>query len=162
MDLAFSPDGAALVCAIGDGTATAWDGLALTPKTFAKPSDEMLRTCAYSADGAVVAVAGEAKVIFLLDAATLATAGAVEGAHDGGSINALRFSANGQLASGGDDKAIKLWSVAPGGASATLVKAVDGAHRAAVMALAVTATGLASSSGDIDGQGLPNTLSVWT
>ena len=43
-----------------------------------------------------------------------------------------------------------------------LVKAVDGAHRAAVMALAVTATGLASSSGDIDGQGLPNTLSVWT
>ena len=30
------------------------------------------------------------------------------------------------------------------------------------MALAVTATGLASSSGDIDGQGLPNTLSVWT
>ena len=100
MDLAFSPDGAALVCAIGDGTATAWDGLALTPKTFAKPSDEMLRTCAYSADGAVVA--------------------------------------------------------------ATLVKAVDGAHRAAVMALAVTATGLASSSGDIDGQGLPNTLSVWT
>ena len=122
----------------------------------------MLRTCAYSADGAVVAVAGEAKVIFLLDAATLATAGAVEGAHDGGSINALRFSAAGQLASGGDDKAIKLWSVAPGGASATLVKAVDGAHRAAVMALAVTATGLASSSGDIDGQGLPNTLSVWT
>ena len=46
--------------------------------------------------------------------------------------------------------------------SAILVKAVDGAHRAAVMALAVTATGLASSSGDIDGQGLPNTLSVWT
>ena len=46
--------------------------------------------------------------------------------------------------------------------AATKAPAKPASSAAGSPALAVTATGLASSSGDIDGQGLPNTLSVWT
>lgn len=125
LDLAFSPDGQALVAANNDNTLTVWDVESTEPTTFAvtEHRNEVLRI-AFNPDGTMIVTAG----CFEIDKMGFCTSGEIRrwdtatgkpigGAMVGhtGAIFRLAFSPDGKtLVSGGEDGSVVWWNVQSG------------------------------------------------
>jgi WD40 repeat protein len=97
---------------------------------------------AFSGDGRLLATAGQDEVIGVHDAATGKRTRTLRG--HAGAVRALTFGPHGQIASGGDDKAVRLWDTA-----GQELLALQG-HTEAVRAVVFSRNGhfLASASDD--------------
>jgi WD40 repeat protein len=85
-------------------------------KHWAGTLDDYAIDLAWSPDGSILAAASAAGGIMLYDAATGAVKHPLPGHTDG--VNALAWSTNGLLATGGQDGCVRLWNAATGAQSA--------------------------------------------
>ena len=120
----FSPDGARVVTAGGDGTAKVWDARSGAEVLALKGHAGAVRTAGFSPDGARVVTASEDGTAKVWDAATGAEVLALKG-HTG-VVTSAGFSPDGsRMVTASEDHTAKVWDAATGAE----VLAPQGAHR---------------------------------
>lgn len=142
--VAFTPDGARVVSAGGDGTIRQWD--ATTGQEIGKldAHEGRVLAIAVNADATRFASAGEDKTIKLWDIESGQVFHSLRG-HES-SIRDIAFNSTGdRIVSGSDDKSVKLWNAETGDFIATLNR-----HTAGVTGVAISPDGktIASVGGD--------------
>jgi WD40 repeat protein/transcriptional regulator with XRE-family HTH domain len=110
--VAYSPDGRTL--AAGGQDIQLWDAVRRTPiATRPLPAGTITNAITYSPDGRLIAIARSDGTAWLLDARTLAPAGAPFRVTASGNAESVAFSPDGKvLATGADDGTVRLWSLA--------------------------------------------------
>ena len=110
--VAYSPDGKTL--AAGGQDVQLWDAVRRTPiATRPLPAGLITNAITYSPDGRLIAIARSDGMAWLLDASTLAPAGAPFRVTATGNAESVAFSPDGKvLATGSDDGTLRLWSLA--------------------------------------------------
>lgn len=116
-----TPGGTSLVTVSQDGAALAWPsaGLPQPPRRSFRSAHRMTAV-ALSPDGATLATGGQDGVIRLWAATTARELARLPG-HRGG-VSSLVFGAGGRLVSAGADERVRVWDVASGRATRTLVQ----------------------------------------
>ena len=147
--LAFARDGKSLVCAGSDGVLHLWDTVSGKEARVFPAHEAPVHAVAAAPDGKTFVMGtadGTIKIWDLSDVKEPVTLKAHTGA-----VRALTFSAQGVLASAGDDYLVKLWEPALDRERVTLA-----GHEDAVTALAFTPSGRTLVSGSRD-----HSLRVW-
>lgn len=108
--LAFSPNGKYIVSGDSDGVIKIWDLTNGEARSIESPGKSRVNAVVFSPDGAQIA-SSDGNNIILWDAETAEQVSVLEGHTDW--VRSLAYNADGSiLASGGDDKTIRLWDVA--------------------------------------------------
>jgi len=152
--VAFSPDGAMLATAYGDGNIDLWD--VATGKLAATLTDPgglpgglPVFGLAFSPNGATLATAGARTYLWDVATGTLTATLTDPG---GGTVNAVAFSpGGGTLAAADWDGSTYLWDVATGKLTATLTDPSDGPDDQGVRGIAFSPGGGTLAAADWDG-----------
>jgi WD40 repeat protein/transcriptional regulator with XRE-family HTH domain len=145
----FCPDGRRLAMSTADGFVQIWDVLNELWQWRTKTHGSPIPALAFSSDGYILVGGGEDANIRVWEASSGQSLGVLNGHMN--AVRSLSFNAQGLLASGSDDRTVKLWQVAKAKREASRCLATLDGHQGWVWSVTFNQSGSILASGGHEG-----------